>query len=1160
MRYRPLWLALILVLAPIVTHAQSRTAESLQDSPFSSLNTGNPRNGSVRHCTNCRRQTGPCALAGVGETAGADAIKLGGSWFCDAHATGAGTGNVLGPGASVDNELPLFSSTSGSTLKRSNSLSGVVRVTAGVVSALATTGSGSVVLNTDPSITGLNATTTFSIGTIPPARVISGTIINDRCLRVNNIGEVAVAANDCGIGGGGSPGGSTGNLSYNEAGTFGGVVNSVYDLTTGRLTFTQKANGNDTLNLQRFTDSLPTGTLLRARNAANDADLFSLSATGAVNLNSTITFTLTAAPATPASGFSAIWAATTDKNLQVKDDAGNVSGTVRAITCSGSDKISAISAAGVPTCSADQTSPGGTGITSLNALTAADQTLADVDDTNVTLTIGSVTSTHTFTLGWTGALAKSRQHAATVYNDAANTWSTGAQDFGAATSLKVPTSAGTAPTANGLVAYDSTSNTLEYGENGTNRIVVNTVGAQTLSTKTLDNSTTYAAKDTLFTLQDNADATKTVNFELGGLTTATNRVVTIVDAASMTVRPTTATTNQWVTHIDSSGIQQKAQPAFSNLSGSLAVTQGGTGQTAVSQGDLLYGDAANSWARLAKSTAATRYLCNTGASNNPAWCQVDLTNGVTGVLPPANWSPLTTKGDLLVHNGTTTTRQAVGTDGFALLSDSTQTNGVRWAAITATAGGSTTQLQRNLAGALAGISGAASDGTVVTFTDGALVLNGGDYGASDESLPGSPVEKSFYLNTNTSSRRLFIYNNAAYRALFQAGIDSVNLASANITGILPGANGGTNNGFMDFTGPATSLKTFTLPNASATILTTNAAVTVAQGGTGLTSGTSGGIPYFSSSTTIASSAALTANLPVIGGGAGAAPTVGTRSGNTTAFVTTTGTLTSGRCAEWDASGNLIQAAAACGTGGGGADTALSNLAAVAVNTSLISDTDLTDDLGSGGIRWKDIWASALSLTGRTLSTEADQTVGVLNGAVTLTKNDTNVRTFYGSLLKPVFNTGGSNTNTTFNVLAVDTTNTAVTGLTTNLLNLAYGGSTKATITSGGDLTVTGTVTDSGGAMAHTIASGTATLGTSAIASGASATVVTVAATGVATTDVVGWGFNGSPIAVTGYVPSANGMLTIIAYPTANNVNFVVANNTASSITPGAITLNWRVVR
>jgi hypothetical protein len=39
---------------------------------------------------------------------------------------------------------------------------------------------------------------------------------------------------------------------------------------------------------------------------------------------------------------------------------------------------------------------------------------------------------------------------------------------------------------------------------------------------------------------------------------------------------------------------------------------------------------------LAKSSSSTRYLSNTGAANIPAWAQVDLTTGVTGVLPGAN--------------------------------------------------------------------------------------------------------------------------------------------------------------------------------------------------------------------------------------------------------------------------------------------------------------------------------------------------------------------------------------------------------------------------------------------------------------------------------------------------------------------------------------------
>ncbi len=49
-------------------------------------------------------------------------------------------------------------------------------------------------------------------------------------------------------------------------------------------------------------------------------------------------------------------------------------------------------------------------------------------------------------------------------------------------------------------------------------------------------------------------------------------------------------------------------------------------------------------------------------------------------------------------------------------------------------------------------------------------------------------------------------------------------------------------------------------------------VTLAGGGLGITSGTSGGIPYFSSSSTVASSASLTSGAVILGGGAGSAPT------------------------------------------------------------------------------------------------------------------------------------------------------------------------------------------------------------------------------------------------------------------------------------------------
>ena len=70
--------------------------------------------------------------------------------------------------------------------------------------------------------------------------------------------------------------------------------------------------------------------------------------------------------------------------------------------------------------------------------------------------------------------------------------------------------------------------------------------------------------------------------------------------------------------------------------GTVGVTFGGTGLTTCAQGDLLYGSASNTLSALAKDANATRYLSNTGTSNNPAWAQVNVANGITGTVPIAN--------------------------------------------------------------------------------------------------------------------------------------------------------------------------------------------------------------------------------------------------------------------------------------------------------------------------------------------------------------------------------------------------------------------------------------------------------------------------------------------------------------------------------------------
>jgi Chaperone of endosialidase len=101
---------------------------------------------------------------------------------------------------------------------------------------------------------------------------------------------------------------------------------------------------------------------------------------------------------------------------------------------------------------------------------------------------------------------------------------------------------------------------------------------------------------------------------------------------------------------------------------------------------------------------------------------------------------------------------------------------------------------------------------------------------------------------------------------------SGNITAGNYQGSIIASNyGGTGNGFTKFSGPTTSEKIFTLPNASATILTSNTAVTPAQGGTGVNNGSNtltlaGNLVTTGAfNTTLATSATTTLTLPGVSG-------------------------------------------------------------------------------------------------------------------------------------------------------------------------------------------------------------------------------------------------------------------------------------------------------
>lgn len=142
-------------------------------------------------------------------------------------------------------------------------------------------------------------------------------------------------------------------------------------------------------------------------------------------------------------------------------------------------------------------------------------------------------------------------------------------------------------------------------------------------------------------------------------------------------------------------LNQNTTGTAANVTGVVAIANGGTGQTtrqnamdalagAVTSGQYLRGNGTDVvMSAIQAADVPTLNQNTTGTAANVTGV-VAIANGGTGqttaVAAFDALSPATTKGDLIVSNGTDNVRLAVGTNAYVLTADSTAATGVKWAA------------------------------------------------------------------------------------------------------------------------------------------------------------------------------------------------------------------------------------------------------------------------------------------------------------------------------------------------------------------------------------------------------------------------------------------------------------------------------------------------
>jgi len=471
--------------------------------------------------------------------------------------------------------------------------------------------------------------------------------------------------------------------------------------------------------------------------------------------------------------------------------------------------------------------------------------------------------------------------------------------------------------------------------------------------------------------------------------------------------PTTAAVTSFQTSL--SGLTpSSATTGAVTLAGTLGPTSGGTGLASYTTGDIIYASATNTLSALA-DVATGNALISGGVTTAPSWGKIGLTTHVSGTLPVANGgtgqsSNLTQYG--VVYGSTTTAMASTAAGTSAQVLHGNATGAPTWGAVA-------------LGSEVSGTLPVANGGTgQTTYTDGQLLIgNSTGNTLTKATLTGTASQvtvtngsgsvtlslpSSINVNTTGSAATL-----TTARAIYGNNFDG----SAALTQVIASTYGGTGNGFTKFTGPTTAEKTFTLPDATATILTSNAAVTVAQGGTGVTSATAyallaGGTTSTGAFQSLASVG--TSGQVLTSNGAGALPTFQTAASG---GVTSISFGTTGLTPSTTTTGAVTVAGTLAVANGGTGVTSSTGTGANVLGTAPTFTTSIDSGATFGA------FASSTALTIGYTGTGAASTTNISTAALT------------GAFTKTVnLGTGGTTGSTTaINIGSATTSTTTIRG-------------------------------------------------------------------------------------------------------------------------------------